>query len=544
MAEFEQVNAGQDSSAPVEGAGPGLVIDSYARLSWKPGTRDLEKIEDQLASNKEQVRRAGGTVGKELSDGASAWKKGRKRPGWDELLERLESGVSQGVVVWNTDRLMRAPMDLEKLIELGDQGYRVLSATGEYDLSNPDHRYTLRNKTAQAMKESDDKSRRLKERYKGYRARGRAHSTARRFGFPGRDLTWVPPTDDEYIINEDGEEILVESLRPKVSRELVQREREALATEADNILAGRPLSEVAREWNAAGLYTPYGREWIPITVRETFKRPTLAGRIEHDGVLEGRMRGEPILEEATFLELRALFASRRRGAAPGRKYLGSGIIRCGVCYRPLHGRTHGKRKDGTPRYNYFCNKGARGCGTIFADMDAVDTQLRAFVLRRLSDKSRAAAINAARSRVAGRHAEIAADLERLRKLQAGISARLGLEEMSEEAFDAANRPLVKRIKALTKEQKALPGGSPETPLVPLSVAELKAEWDRAELISDRRRMLTSALEGRWLVINPRGKGTGHRGFDPARVVDIPPNPDPEDDDVDAGEAAPASDNDR
>ena len=163
------------------GRGRRLVYDCYARLSWKPDTGDLEKIEDQWEDCRAQVVRLGGVLGKRLDDGASAWRKGAKRPGWDELLARLRSGVSDGVMVWNTDRLLRAGRDLEALIDLGDKGYRVASAAGEYDLSDSDHRFVLRIKVAQAEKESDDKSRRIKRRFQGKRECGVPHPTARRF---------------------------------------------------------------------------------------------------------------------------------------------------------------------------------------------------------------------------------------------------------------------------------------------------------------------------------------------------------------------------
>jgi site-specific DNA recombinase len=418
MGRSKQVNAGQDPATP-------WVIDSYARLSWKPDTRDLEKIEDQFGSNRDLIGRVGGVLGKELSDGASAWKRGSRRPGWDALLERLRSGASQGVVVWNTDRLLRSPWDLETLIDLGDKGYRVLSVTGEYDLSNADHRFILRIKTAQAAKESDDKSRRVRERLKGLRQRGVVAGGPRRFGFPGKDPLWKPAEDQP------------ESDRPMVDAALVVRERRAIQEAAEALLSGGSLSQVARDWNDAGLRTAAGREWIAITVRETMKRPTLAGRIEHDGKLEGRLPGESILDEATFGQLRALFAGRRRGGQVGLKYLASGIVRCGECYQPLHGRTNGTRANGTARHNYFCNVSSRGCGKIYADMEAVDDQLRSFAPRRLSDKKYASSINAARLRVAGRHAEIAEEIKKVKKLQIDIAARLGREEMEPEAFAVA-----------------------------------------------------------------------------------------------------------
>lgn len=502
MSRKKQVSAGQDAAAAP-------VIDSYARLSWKPDTKDLEKIEDQFASNRHLIERVGGVLGKELPDGASAWKRGSRRPGWDALLERLRSGASQGVVVWNTDRLLRSPWDLETLIDLGDKGYRVLSVTGEYDLSNADHRFILRIKTAQAAKESDDKSRRVRQRLKGLRERGVPHAGPRRFGFPGNDLTWTPGEGQD------------ESDRPQVCDALVERERKAIKAAASDLLAGGFQAAVARDWNAAGLLTPSGKEWISITVRETLKRPMLAGRIEHDGKLEGRIPGESILTDSESAQLRALFAGRRRGAQVGLKYLASGIIRCGECYMPLHGRKNGNRKDGSERHLYFCNKTARGCGKIFADMEAVDVELRSWSLRRLSDKKYAASINAARARVAGRHAEIEKEIKNVKKLQIGIAARLGREEMEPEAFDAANAPLAAKLKDLLAEQKALPGGGPDMPLVPLTMAELEADWDDGEL-ADRRRMLNDALEGVWMVINARGKGTGHKGFDASRMADIKP----------------------
>lgn len=68
------------------------MYDSYARLSWNLTTRELGKIEDQLSDNGATVERLGGTLGEELSDWLSAWKRNMCRPGWDRLLERAATG--------------------------------------------------------------------------------------------------------------------------------------------------------------------------------------------------------------------------------------------------------------------------------------------------------------------------------------------------------------------------------------------------------------------------------------------------------------------
>lgn len=70
-----------------------------------PTTGEYEKIETQLSDNRLVVERLGGVLGRELEDGLSAWKRNMRRPGWEELLERVQSGKSNGIVVWHTDRL-------------------------------------------------------------------------------------------------------------------------------------------------------------------------------------------------------------------------------------------------------------------------------------------------------------------------------------------------------------------------------------------------------------------------------------------------------
>src|SRR4051812_3636021 len=130
MGAKRDVTAGQ--SKPEAGSGP--VYDSYARLSKNPTTGEYEKIETQLSGNRLVIERLGGVLGRELEDGLSAWKRNVRRPGWEELLERVQSGLSNGIVVWHTDRLFRQPRDLEKLIELADKGFTVASARGARDL--------------------------------------------------------------------------------------------------------------------------------------------------------------------------------------------------------------------------------------------------------------------------------------------------------------------------------------------------------------------------------------------------------------------------
>ena len=57
--------------------------------------------------------------GKVLVDpGRSAWNSAVKREAWDELMDRLERGVSGGMIVFDLERFTRQPKDGERMIEL------------------------------------------------------------------------------------------------------------------------------------------------------------------------------------------------------------------------------------------------------------------------------------------------------------------------------------------------------------------------------------------------------------------------------------------
>jgi site-specific DNA recombinase len=125
-------------------------------------------------------------VGLYLDDGLSAWKSNVRRKDFETLLERARAGVSQGIAVWHVDRLFRQPRDLERLIDLADHGFRVISSHGSRDLSDPDDRFILRIEVAHAARSSEDASRRIRRRQQRYREEGRPVGGPPGFGFARR----------------------------------------------------------------------------------------------------------------------------------------------------------------------------------------------------------------------------------------------------------------------------------------------------------------------------------------------------------------------
>ena len=73
-------------------------MDIYARLSRNPEGK-IEKIEDQIADCMAVAERRGLVVGQvNADDNFSAWKRNVRRPGWEAMLERIESGKADATV--------------------------------------------------------------------------------------------------------------------------------------------------------------------------------------------------------------------------------------------------------------------------------------------------------------------------------------------------------------------------------------------------------------------------------------------------------------
>jgi DNA invertase Pin-like site-specific DNA recombinase len=105
---------------------------------------------------RERVKEYLARVGEELADpGRSAWDPTVERPGWDRLMERLESGASQGVCIFEASRFSRQPIEGELLIQIAQRGLVVLDSEREFDLTSPEGKSTFRDKMRTAAHYSD-----------------------------------------------------------------------------------------------------------------------------------------------------------------------------------------------------------------------------------------------------------------------------------------------------------------------------------------------------------------------------------------------------
>ncbi|WP_432158411.1 recombinase family protein [Streptomyces sp. bgisy153] len=391
----------------------------YCRLSYAPDG-SLEKVERQEAD--------GRAMGSRLDwpdfccvyvdNSRSAWQRNRKRPDWDRMLLTLDADSGRlvpadpkanhhhdGIMTYHGDRLIRQPYDLELLLNIADtRRIPLASVSGVRDLSNPDDRFILRIEAAQACRESDNTSRRVKRALGARAERGLTQvGGARPFGFGVQVGTRVK-TDPET-----GEE--VEMPLYDTTRQVPEEAR--LVTDAvEKQIAGLSQNGVVK-WLNAQCTTTTGGPWTTKTWRDYVLRPRIAGLIEHNGELR-QAAWDGLITEDAWRDVKALY-DRSSSAYPyagrERRYLLSTVAECGGCGSVMRGRPVGgqdKPHRRTRYTQYYCPT----CKKVSRKTDHVDSYVQGRVLRVLHDPRFARELRAAEeSQAPGVSAQIA-DLER------------------------------------------------------------------------------------------------------------------------------------
>jgi site-specific DNA recombinase len=480
------------------------VLDVYGRISKNPETGDFEKVDRQLEDCLNELLRRKARLGLVLrDDGISAWRKNAKRPDWLRLVARLESKEAHGVIAWHTDRLLRQPRDLERLITFGEAGLLVASCHGDYDLGDSDARFQLRILTAAAAKDSDNTSRRQKRKANAKRDKGQRTGGPRGFGEPGTYR------------------------KVKVSDEQVAVEREAIAWAVRGHLDGKvSVRDIARQWNMGyvaedgttiPLRTVGGKEWDPRYVSQVLLSPRIAGLIVHDGVTVGRRTDmEPIITEDEHRAIVATFASRKRGRPHSADYLlTGGFLHCGRCGKAMTGRAgvaHGQKVR-----RYACRKASgTGCGNVMIVSGPLDALVIEDVAEILSRPEYARQVRRSGDALERAKQALALAEETASKL----AAKLGSGGMTFAVWEAAHEQLRPRLAALRAEVEGLSTVEAQAVAVAATAEEIRATLTDPDVPIEQRRLLVRAAFPRGLRILPWGKGRNVHGSDIRDRVEV------------------------
>ncbi len=413
----------------------------------------------------------------------SAYQRRTVRREYQQMMRDLRAGIITVVIVWHLDRLYRQPRELEDMIELCEDGSRqVVSCWGEYDLSNSDAVFHARIMVAHANKSSADTARRVRRVIADRQAKGLPATTggARPFGYSADRM------------------------------QLVEGEAAALRDAAERVLAGEPLRSICLDLNARGLRTTKGHLWSTVRLRDLLLSLRIAGML--DSPTTGRIRAAwpAIVSEAQHARLRAILTdpARRTNRGAPRRFLLSGILRCGECAEKLIAKQGPRSTSGNRPTTYSCAiREHKGCGRVtvvqhHADDHIVKAVFAALDSVRVPEEQPVGSTGAAVK-------ELVSDQEQLDELAALYAA----QQISAREWMEARAPIARRI---AERSQLVANDTASTPARTYAgrAATLRDEWPSLRL-EQRRAVIESVLDH--VVVLRTGGG---RVFDPNRLVPV------------------------
>lgn len=444
----------------------------YTRIS-EDQTGEKAGVTRQLEDCMELADQLGWEVVARFDDNDLSAFNGKLRPGFEALLEAMAAGEFLALLIWHPDRLYRSPKDLERIIDIAD-ARQVKIATvkaGDLDLSTSAGRMVARILGSVARQESEHKGERQRRANEQRAAEGKWYTANRCFGY-----------------THDGV-----PLEPEAS---------AVRAAVADVLAGKSIRKVSIEWNEQGLKTTLGTTWNSPRVRRLLVNPRYAALRTYRGVVVGAGEWEPLIDADTHRGLVAFLSDPSRITCTSfeRKYIGSGVYRCGKCD---DGLMKSAQPGGRKNRAYVCRDHAH----VLRAGEPVDAYVEALVLAYLSRPDARLVLDDGRNlNVAELHTQRAAVQARLDEL-ASLFADGAIDGSQ---LRRGSTELRSRIAVLDSQLAKLTRTNP--------VADLLGAGDRlaekwAALSKDLQGKVVNELMTVTILPAPRGR----RAFDPEYI---------------------------
>jgi site-specific DNA recombinase len=456
----------------------------YVRISADKA-KDTEDEGMGVARQEEDCRvlaaRLGWTVTAVYSDNDISAYSGKTRPGFEGMLDAIKHGQYDGLICWNTDRLIRRMDDLERVIEICDTARVPIKSvnSGELDVSTASGKMVARILGSVARQESEHKAERQKRAYMQRAEAGVWRTNQKRmFGY-----------------TEEG------ALHP--------REAPLIRQAAADILAGRSVSSIVRQWNAAGITTVPGNQWSHNTFKRLFTNPRYAALCVYRGKVVGPGQWPAVISTDDHAGIVAVLKDKSesiKGASWERKFIGSHRYLCGRCGAVMEMYTH----NGGLR-SYRCTRSAH----LSRRQPALDDFVEELALRFMGDTGKVGALIAATTEdrkgldpaeVRTRRAALQAQKDELATLFAdGI--------LDGPAVRRESAKLAEKIAALDSALAEMARRSPLAEMLTEGAEHVRQRWGQAS--PDIRGKVLDELFS--VIVLPLGKG---RGFstDAIRIV--------------------------
>ncbi|SIR65284.1 recombinase family protein [Micromonospora avicenniae] len=351
-----------------------------------------KSILEQLAAGEETVREEGWTLAGTYEDGTSASRYGTKpRGGWAKVLEDIEAGRLDVLVLWESSRGDRTPETwFAFLSSCRSKGVKIHVITHErtYNLDNARDWKSLAEEGVSNAYESEVLSIRTR--------RGVAASAK-----SGRPPMGRPVYGYRRVYDSRTGELLGQEPDPAtapIARSIIEQ-----------VARSVPISVIARDLNDRGVPAPYGANWYRQRIRDMATNPAYVGLRKHKEETY-RADWEPIVSEQVFYAAQRILnePTRLSQARPGRqKHLLTYLATC----------PEGDPMTGKDQTDYACRR-----GHISIRREPVDRLVTELVLGRLAmpdiyDRMRRAGESADREVTEARNkaAELRARLDEFRR---------------------------------------------------------------------------------------------------------------------------------
>jgi site-specific DNA recombinase len=412
-----------------------------------------------------------------IDNDVSAYRKGRKRPGYQQMLDDLEQGAATIVIAWHTDRLHRSPVELEGYIDVCER--RGVSThtvqAGELDLATSSGRMTARILGAVARQESEHKGERVARARRQKALAGEWMGGIRPFGWG------VPTAESRTVVDrktgEERQEPVLDWLKA------VPEEAEALRFWTDEFLSGASIRSLVKWCRDKGIMTTRGNPITHQDMRDMLLRPRNAGIAVYKDQEVARGKWEAIVDEAKYRAVVAILSdpSRtvNRGAQP--KWMGSLIYICG---RDNCGEGMTVTMSGGRQYpSYRCPTGHGGGRRA----EKVDQYVEDVLVERLSRDDAHDLLEPAPDGVDV--AALQAEAEEIRTRLRNLAGKYGAGEIDDMQFGVGTDTARGQLEGVTQQ---LARAATRDPLVGLVGApDVRKAWKALDL--ERKRNVLRAL---------------------------------------------------
>lgn len=451
-------------------------------------------VDRQVADCRALAKAKGWDVVEVISDNDMSASSGKVRPGYQRVLQMIEAGAVDRVVVWAVDRLTRRMRDLEDVVDVCERtGVRVATVTGELDLSTDTGRLLARILAAVARGEVERKGARQRAANLQRAKQGNVGWTRRPFGYERHDGRVVVVEDEADALRWAAQQVLDGGTVAAAARGL---EAVGLHPTAEvrhgcprDSRCGRPAKECPSQLPA---------QWSTTSLRRALLNPRYAGKAVSKGEDHGRGAWPIIIDAEVQERLSQVLRDpqRRTQQDTTAKWLLSGLLTCGRCGRTMYASP--MRSKGRSWMVYRCPT-----THLMRRLDLVDEVVVGVILARLAMPD---AVDLFRPDV---------DLDRLRgeatdlrKRRDDLAELLAEGLLSPAKVREQSARVGERLRAVEAQIATTGAGDPVAALA--GAVDVEAVWSSLSLV--QRRGVVRALVD--VTIQPSGKGVP---FDPEHV---------------------------